>query len=459
MRHRRYSKYFPFLFIVLDIISLNVSFIAASYVKFGRHLLDNDNYISLLGLLNLFWVFVFFSGRLHDLNREQKLGEQINRVLTSLVLNMAIVLSIWFLTKPFYFSRQQLFFTYFFFSILIIGWRVVWFHLIRYYRKRGFNIRKVVVVGYEDLAEKMIQYIQRNPALGYQFVGVFDDDLDRNKALLGKTSEVEEFVKRNNVDIFFCNLNILSKERLQQLVNIADSNLIKVKILSPFSKMELSNVSIQNYGFIPVINVNEIPLDNSINQFVKRSFDIVFSILVITFVLSWLLPLVALLIRLESRGPVLFMQKRHGRDNRPFHCWKFRTMVMNPESDHKQATKNDRRVTFIGSILRRTSIDELPQFINVLLGDMSVVGPRPHPIKLNEQYQSSIEKFWHRHAVKPGITGLAQAKGYRGETDFNAMSGRVKLDRFYVRHWSLILDFKIIFLTISSMLKGSENAY
>lgn len=134
-------------------------------------------------------------------------------------------------------------------------------------------------------------------------------------------------------------------------------------------------------------------------------------------------------------------------------------MVLNKEADHKQATKDDRRITGLGRLLRKTSLDELPQFINVFLGDMSVVGPRPHPIKLNEEYQPSIEKFWQRHAVKPGITGLAQAKGYRGETDLNAMSGRVRLDRFYVKNWSLLLDLKIISLTIFAFIKGSENAY
>ena len=317
----------------------------------------------------------------------------------------------------------------------------------------------MVVIGYEEMAERMISYMNTHPSLGYRLVAVFDDQNHQGSKFRGSIEDVPEFVSKENVDIFFCNLNALSKSRIQDLINLADSNLIKVKMLSTFSRLEMDNISVQNYGQIPVLNVNEIPLDNWLNQFIKRSFDIIFSLVVILAVLSWLMPLAALVIWIESKGPVLFKQKRHGKGNRPFYCWKLRTMVLNQEADLQQATKNDTRVTKVGSFLRKTSIDELPQFINVFLGDMSVVGPRPHPIKLNEQYQPSIEKFWQRHAVKPGVTGLAQAKGFRGQTDHSAMSGRVRLDRFYVRNWSLVLDVKIILLTLVSFLRGSENAY
>ena len=192
----------------------------------------------------------------------------------------------------------------------------------------------------------------------------------------------------------------------------------------------------------------------------KRIFDITFSMLVITFILSWLMPLIGLIIKLDSKGPVFFRQLRTGKDNHNFWCWKFRTMHMNGDADSKQATKGDPRITRIGSILRKTSLDELPQFFNVLSGDMSVVGPRPHPIMLNEKFSPIIEKFKNRHYVKPGITGLAQAKGFRGETaTIHTMKNRVKLDRFYIENWSILLDVKIIMLTMFSLMKGDENAY
>ncbi|MDH5609905.1 MAG: exopolysaccharide biosynthesis polyprenyl glycosylphosphotransferase, partial [Cyclobacteriaceae bacterium] len=317
------------------------------------------------------------------------------------------------------------------------------------------------IVGQGDLAENMIAYIQSNQGIGYRIKGIFGEDREiKGFPSLGGYQEVEAYVEKNNIDIIFCILNELGEERVKEIIDFAENNLIKVKILSQFSRISNRNLTIQNYGAIPVLNVNAIPLDLPINRVVKRAFDIVFSGLVFVFILSWLIPIIALLIRVDSKGPVFFRQYRHGKGNHPFLCWKFRTMVVNKQADTLQATKNDTRITRMGAILRKTSIDELPQFINVFLGDMSVVGPRPHPIKLNERFQPSIEKFWQRHAVKPGITGLAQAKGFRGETsELSAMSGRVRLDRFYVKNWTIGFDFKIILLTIVSIIKGSENAY
>ncbi|MFT7161492.1 MAG: putative colanic acid biosynthesis UDP-glucose lipid carrier transferase, partial [Bacteroidia bacterium] len=220
------------------------------------------------------------------------------------------------------------------------------------------------------------------------------------------------------------------------------------------------NLSVQKYGTIPVINVNSIPLDKTLNRFFKRVFDLAFSFFVMIFVLSWLIPLVGLLIKLESKGPVFFRQTRHGKNNTLFLCWKFRTMIVNEEADTKQASINDSRITKIGAILRKTSIDEFPQFINVFLGDMSIVGPRPHPVNLNNIFSPKIDRFVQRHAVKPGVTGLAQAKGYRGETQtFSQMYGRVRLDRFYVKNWSLLLDLKIILLTVYTIIWKTDNVY
>jgi exopolysaccharide biosynthesis polyprenyl glycosylphosphotransferase len=299
----------------------------------------------------------------------------------------------------------------------------------------------------------MVDYLKKNPGIGYRISQTF-------KGEHIQSGGVEKYLTANPTDIIFCVMPEVAEDRLRSIIDYAENHLIKVKLLSQFSKLGNRNMSVQNYGLIPVLNVNAIPLDLTINRVIKRMFDLVFSTVVMILVMSWLIPLIGLLIRLETKGPIFFRQLRHGKGNQPFYCLKFRTMVVNKQADSKQATKNDSRITRIGAILRKTSIDELPQFINVWLGDMSVVGPRPHPIKLNEQFQPNIEKFWQRHAVKPGITGLAQAKGFRGETaELSDMSGRVRLDRFYVKNWSLWFDIKIIVLTVFSILKGSENAY
>ncbi len=192
----------------------------------------------------------------------------------------------------------------------------------------------------------------------------------------------------------------------------------------------------------------------------KRGLDLFVAGLTLIFVLSWLFPLLALLIKLDSKGPVLFKQLRHGLDNKPFYCYKFRTMVANKEADVKQATVNDSRITRIGKFLRSSSIDELPQIFNVLRGEMAIVGPRPHTMPMNLEFSKSIDNFMFRHAVKPGITGLAQAKGFRGEIkDFYDIYSRYKLDVFYVQKWCLIFDLKIILETVKSLISKNENAY
>lgn len=202
------------------------------------------------------------------------------------------------------------------------------------------------------------------------------------------------------------------------------------------------------------------PLKRQNNAFLKRAFDIVISSLVIVFILSWLVPLLAVLIKRDSSGPVFYKQKRTGRNNKTFQCFKFRTMSYEKNAQFIAATKNDLRVTKIGRFLRKTSLDEFPQFFNVLLGDMSIVGPRPHPIKLNEDYQNKVEKYMLRHIIKPGITGLAQAKGYRGEVSSTlTMRQRIKIDIFYVENWSMWLDIKIIMLTALNIVQGDKNAY
>ncbi|MEP5611132.1 MAG: undecaprenyl-phosphate glucose phosphotransferase [Cyclobacteriaceae bacterium] len=454
MPHHRYSKYFPVLFLVADLVCLNLGIYTAYFYRFNSFLVS-ENYQTLQLFLNIIWALVFFGSKLQEINRNSRLLDHLNKVLTGLVINLSIVFALWFAIQPVDYSRKFLFVTYLVFTLAILFWRSIWHYIIRYYRVKGFNHRNVVVIGKGDLSDSLLSYFSETPELGYKVVGVLDE-----KGGDDAISNLESYALDNNTDTIFCCIPNLTEERIKEIIDFAENNLIKVNLISQFSKLVSYNLSIEQFGSIPIINVNSIPLDNVLNKIVKRAFDILFSSLVIISILSWLVPIIGLFLKLESKGPIFFKQKRHGKDNKDFLCWKFRTMSFEKGAEFKQAQKNDSRITKIGNILRKTSIDELPQFINVFLGDMSVVGPRPHPIKLNEEFQPQIDRFWQRHAVKPGITGLAQAKGFRGETiELSDMSGRVKLDRFYVKNWSLILDFKIIILTILSILRGNENAY
>jgi putative colanic acid biosynthesis UDP-glucose lipid carrier transferase len=211
---------------------------------------------------------------------------------------------------------------------------------------------------------------------------------------------------------------------------------------------------------MPVLSPRNEPLDDVGNRIKKRFFDLIVSSIAIIFILSWLVPLIALLIKLESRGPVFFVQKRNGKDGKPFNCLKFRSMRQNADADARQATKGDNRITRLGNFMRKTSIDELPQFFNVLMSDMSVVGPRPHMLKHTQDYSRLINQFMIRHFLKPGITGWAQVNGFRGETKTTEdMANRVTYDIWYLENWSLWLDARIVFMTVFNIFRGEKNAY
>ncbi len=455
MPHHRYSRYFPALFLFADLVCLNSGILSANYYRFTSFLIA-ENYLILQLFLNIIWVLAFFGFQLQEINRHSKLLYHLNKVLTGLVINLSAVFALWFAIQPIDYSRKFLFVAYLVFTLAILIWRIIWHYFIRFYRTQGHNLQNVVIIGKGDFSDSLIHYFKETPELGYKVQGILNDTKEADDRI----NNLEFFAKEKKADIIFCCLPNLQEDRVREIIDFAENNLIKVNLISQFSKLMSYNLSIEQLGDIPIIQVNTIPLDSLLNRVVKRSFDLIFSSLVLLTILSWLVPIVGILIKSESKGPIFFKQKRHGKDNKDFLCWKFRTMAFEKNADFEQAKKNDTRITKRGSILRKTSIDELPQFINVFLGDMSVVGPRPHPIKLNEEFQPKIDRFWQRHTVKPGITGLAQAKGFRGETTaFSEMSGRVRLDRFYVKNWSLALDFKIILSTLLSIPRGNKNAY
>jgi Undecaprenyl-phosphate glucose phosphotransferase len=316
----------------------------------------------------------------------------------------------------------------------------------------------VIILGYGELARELWGFFISHPEHGYKFLGFFDDSSEEED-IRGKLSEVEQYVNLNNVDEIYCCLPHLNNERVQEIIEFAEDHFVKVKLIPDYRGFPFKGVEVQLYDNIPVLKVRPQPLDDTLNRILKRSFDFAFSTFIIVFLLSWLIPLISLLIKLDSKGPVFFKQLRHGKGNREFICYKFRTMYINNEANSKQAIKNDPRITRLGAFLRRTSLDEFPQFINVFKGEMSIVGPRPHMLTQTEEFSKKINKYMIRHTIKPGITGLAQIKGYRGETkSLQALRNRIRLDLFYIQNWTLIFDFKIILATIGIVLWSDENA-
>ena len=269
-----------------------------------------------------------------------------------------------------------------------------------------------------------------------------------------------EYVVEKNIDEIYFSVAELSNDQITHLVDFAENNLRTLKFIPDNKDIFARNLKYEYYDYIPILSLRKIALHDSINAFIKRTFDIIFSSVVILLVLSWLTPLMAILIKLESKGPTLFLQKRHGLDNREFYCFKYRSMAVNRGNDDLHVKKNDMRVTKIGKFIRKTSLDEMPQFYNVFFGQMSVVGPRPHMVSLSEVYMKKANRYMLRHSVKPGITGLAQVSGFRGEIEADTdIINRVKYDIFYLENWSLLLDLGIIIQTITNLFKGEEKAY
>jgi putative colanic acid biosynthesis UDP-glucose lipid carrier transferase len=331
------------------------------------------------------------------------------------------------------------------------------FYLLRKYRLfYGGNLRNVVILGNGKSVEELAYFFNDNPDYGYNLMKIFDLKTNKKESL----EEACIYVLDNKVDEIYGSLNSLSNSNVEDLINFADNNLKTIKLLPDNKNTLLRNLAVEYYGYIPIISLRIIPLEKEVNKRFKRIFDIVFSVLIIFFILSWLTPLLAILIKLDSKGPVFFKQRRNGLNYEEFICYKFRSMRLNPIADLEQVQKNDPRITRLGRFLRKSSIDELPQFFNVLLGDMSVVGPRPHMVSHTEMYAKSVDKFMVRHFIKPGITGLAQINGYRGEVETEKdIINRVRFDIFYLENWTILLDLKIIFKTVINAIKGEEKAY
>ena len=458
-----YSKYFWFIHFIGDILFINIAFILMYYLKFDS--IDfSDKYRFLLIIFNANWILVALMLKLYELKRIIRLDKVLFNLFKAFGFNILIITAVLFSLKQSEFSREHLYATYLMLFGLIMFWRYLSIKLIKLYRKSGYNYSRVVIVGGGEVAQQLNDYFNSDDVLGVRLLGVFSDsDFSfeiKDSVKTGTLDSLEQFALKNDIDEIFYTMPLTYTKKIKGLVDFCDKYMIRFKVVPDFRGFIFKRVNIDFFNDVPVITLREEPLTDFINRFTKRVFDLIFSLLTIVFVLSWLYPFMAVLIKLSSKGPVLFKQSRSGVNNEEFLCYKFRSMTMSAEADTKQATKGDARITKIGAFLRKSSLDEFPQFCNVFMGDMSIVGPRPHMLKHTEEYSELIQKYMVRQLVKPGITGAAQVKGYRGETkELEDMEGRVRLDVWYIENWSLSLDINIIFHTVWNVFKGDEKAY
>jgi putative colanic acid biosynthesis UDP-glucose lipid carrier transferase len=340
------------------------------------------------------------------------------------------------------------------FYILKLMFFYLFYKYLDYKRKNGRFVRNIAILGLRDIDVLFGGIIEKNPTMGLKLVGYIadTDDYDRkDKKILGEINELESLVNEHQIQrIFVTPSKYFELDNSRKLLGRCNKVGLKASYVMMNTYWNERKINDPDYvSSMTIYNPQEIPLDNFSNLIIKRLFDIFFSSFVILFIFSWLFPIIALIIKFDSRGPVFFLQKRTGINNKVFNCIKFRTMYVNEDSDLKQATANDCRISKIGAILRRYNIDELPQFINVLFGEMSVVGPRPHMLKHTDQYSALINHYKVRHYVNPGVTGWAQVNGYRGLTDeLWKMEKRVDFDMEYLKNWNFLWDLKIIYLTI-----------
>lgn len=350
------------------------------------------------------------------------------------------------------------------FTLCLISYRLAFRNLVKFYRKRGGNIRTVVLVGSNSNIVELYHEMTGDPTSGFRVEGYFEDQPSLNfpKGLpyLGQPKDVIAYLQKNATVQLYCSLPSSRSEEIIPIINHCENHLVRFFTVPNVRNYLKRRMWFELLGSIPILSIRQEPLSLVENRMLKRTFDVVCSSLFLITLFPIIYIMVGIAIKISSPGPVFFRQKRSGEDGREFWCYKFRSMKVNEQSDILQATENDPRKTKVGDFLRKSNVDELPQFFNVLRGDMSIVGPRPHMLKHTEEYSHLINKFMVRHFIKPGITGWAQVTGFRGETkELWQMEGRVQHDIWYIEHWTFMLDLLILYKTLRNVIRGEKAAY
>lgn len=448
----RYSKYIRPISVTIDLLVISVM----SLFFFKELNLNIEIYLI---YQSVGWIFTAVFIQFYQVYRFTTPIEIISKIVKQSVLFLLIVIAYFPFSKQVVFNGDTIaLFMIASISLITLSKLSLFYYLKEYRIVTGSNYRSAVIIGYTPEAIQLKNLFETRNDYGYRFLGYFSDKKS-NQNIKGKLADLKPFVIENNVHEIYCSLNEISNVDLKDLIDFADENNKTIKFIPDTKEIFSKNLKIDYYDFFPVLSLKKTILHEPLIKIFKRFFDIVFSLLVVMLLLSWLVPLLAILIKLESKGPVFFKQGRPGIDENEFFCYKFRSMRINGTTEN-ETSKNDPRVTRIGKFMRKSSIDEMPQFLNVLRGDMSVVGPRPHLWAQNKSYGKKIKKYMVRHCVKPGITGLAQVSGCRGEIETEKdMINRVNFDIFYIENWSLILDLEIIVQTVVNIFKGEEKAY
>src|ERR1017187_2522472 len=461
--NRQFERYLQFTLVLLELIMLNLFYMICHTILISRidaH--SREAYFLYWSISNILWLTLsFFFGTYSPktiLNFEAFTKRTIQVYLMWIIFLMFYL----FFYREMQLSRLFIIITLLSFGCALLMNRFIYLGINKYFMTKKYLIKKVIILGYNDTAKKLAKYFEED-GLNMQIIGFIEDKMNVRELthypVLSDTNNVLEIAKKYDVQEIFSTITPEQDSDIYNLMYQAEKECIRFRIVPNLNIFIARDVHIEYFGELPILSLRSEPLDDVGNRIKKRVLDIIISSFVIIFILSWLVPILGLLIILESKGSIFFSQLRTGKDKKPFKCLKFRSMMVNQEADLKQATQNDTRKTKIGKFIRKTSLDEFPQFLNVFKGDMSLVGPRPHMVKHTSDYSKFIDEYMVRQFIKPGITGWAQIHGFRGEiTNPEQIQKRVDKDLWYLENWTLWLDIQILFLTIYFVMKGDKNA-
>lgn len=458
----RYSSLFVYFIILAEVVTCGGLF---TLFTITQHAPLDDDFLKSLCLVCTIFFAIDVQGGVHLHMRRSSDYEGLTRVLSNIVYFSISSVFILHLGKFYVFSWP--YYLLFLLCLLVLSslFRIILRRFAKFYHQLPKNRRIVVMVGCNENSEDLYKELCEDKSRGFDVIGYFDDmnfHAFNGLKFLGNLDSVIPYLKKNGgVQEVYCSISSEFRKPIEeQIVSYCENNFIYFYYVPRLEKHLHQRMHLNVIGSTPYMNFFQDPLRNTSNRFVKRAFDIIFSLFILIFIFPWIYVIVGIITKITMPGPVFFKQKRNGINGKEFVMYKFRSMKVNKQADTQQASKEDPRITGWGKILRKTNLDEMPQFINVLKGDMSVVGPRPHMVKHTEEYSKLIEHYMLRHYIKPGVTGYSQVTGFRGETkELSQMEGRIKGDIWYLEHWSLWLDIYIVFKTILNAIIGDDNAY
>ncbi|MGI1658553.1 MAG: undecaprenyl-phosphate glucose phosphotransferase [Desulfitobacterium sp.] len=450
--------------IILDLTMVVIALVLAYWLRFYNYQeshLGFDSYVpALILLVPLHFLLYYFMG-LYEPRRRQSITLEVGKIIRANLLSIVILLSILYIVKEIHYSRQVLIYFVILTSVLTIGERVALRAILYSIRKNGYNKKHVLIIGTGRLAKRLIEAFRENRYLGYEILGVIDDNVAPGKKLAGITvtgglDNLETIIKESKIDEIFITIAAKDYDKFRMIIKICEKSGVRTQIVPDYARYIPAKPQMDEIDGIPLINIRHVPLDNFLKAFAKRAFDVVVSFVGLVICVP-LFVLIIIGIKIDSPGPVFFAQERVGLNKKHFQMCKFRTMKVqtSEDSDKEWTTKGDTRKTRLGNLLRKTSLDELPQLWNVLKGDMSLVGPRPERPFFVGQFKEKIPRYMVKHQVRPGITGWAQVNGWRGDTSIRK---RIECDIYYIENWTFMFDVKILLMTV---FKGfvNKNAY